>query len=501
MDLTHNRKLGAIAGVVGACGLLTVLSWPIVLEIWSAWTSLRGFHAHGIVMVGLVVHLLWTDRFRFSELDLVPSLYPGLPITAGAAGFWLLSWGMDFRPGEVLGFFIVFVVMTSALLGARGLDLVGTRLAILAFSLPVWFPLNGVLQSVASIVIEGMLSISKVVAYVEGNTVNLPNGVFEIEGGCSGLGFLLTSLSLTLYVIMSRRASLQIATICVAGAIAIALFANWLRIFLIIICGYHFGMTHPVVMEHVAFGWAVYAVLFFPAVYFGLGALDKRIASIPRAKRERLTAKQASLGTRIGGGFVVLVVAVSTPAAQLVSLWVGSETLASQPPRLSSLGYESVITEGFGWAPELEQASYNQTTVHADEGSKFMYFVAGYYRQPPERQIINEQAILVPPKWQVKRRAVRHKFTDLHVSSYDKSLLIRYWYNIGGEIPGNRLEAKWLRFLAQLRGRQDVGIQALATVCTQQSCSDEESLFDGLVRDLTDDESVRGLVDRERFSG
>jgi len=485
MDFFRNANLttGAVMGAASA--LLIFLSWPIVSEILGAWSAIRGSHAHGILMAGLIIHLLWVDRTELGGLELHPSFFPGLLLLGVASGLWLLSWGLDFRPGQVLGFYSVFVLLISGLLGRAGLQRVGTRMAILAFSLPAWFPLNPLLQSIATAVVEKMLMAAQVVAYVEGNTVSLPNGIFEIEGGCSGLGFLLASLSLVFYIVLSRRLDFRTGATCVAIATAIALVANWLRIFIIVICGYHFGMTHPIVMDHVAFGWVVYALVFFPAVYFGLGVLDRRAAPSGDQGSEKSDREQASSGVRLGAILAFVLVSVMTPALQFVIDTTESEVRTDQGSGLSYLGYESLEKPVLAWNPELELASYNRTTVHAKNGNRFMYYAAGYHRQPRERQIINEHSILVPDSWQVNHKVVKHDFTDLHATSNDKLILIRYWYNIGGEIPHSRFDAKLLRLQGKLRGRQDVSIHAFAMPCVRVSCQQAETFFDSLYDRLT----------------
>lgn len=60
--------------------------------------------------------------------------------------------------------------------------------------------------------------------------------------------------------------SLAMATIFIAAALG--LLANWLRIYILVLIGYHTEMQSSLMNDHETFGWVVFAFILIPAIYF-----------------------------------------------------------------------------------------------------------------------------------------------------------------------------------------------------------------------------------------
>jgi len=243
---------------------------------------MRGYHAHGFLMLVLVGHLLWLDRECLSRLHLQPLNAFGALALAACSAVWLLSWGVDYMPGEIAGFFVVWLLGVCLMFGWQGILQLGPKLGLLIFSIPMWYSLTPVLQSLSTFAVERLLHLTSLTAFVEGNFILVPTGTIEIAGGCSGISYLLASLSFIGYVVLSERLNWRGGGVFLAAAVLLALLANWVRIFIIILFGYFYGLEHPLVSEHVMFGWVLFGVLFAPFIY-GLFWLLARYPSLSRA--------------------------------------------------------------------------------------------------------------------------------------------------------------------------------------------------------------------------
>ncbi len=172
------------------------------------------------------------------------------------------------------------VASGSALLPLQFLAAIATCLGIpaarrlawpatfLYFGLPVWGPLNGVLQALTVRVAQFLIQLVGVPAYVEGNYVQLPEGTFQIASGCSGLSFFIVALTLgafacTLHVHQWRnRWKLMLA------ALLAGLVANWLRVSSLIVIGYLTDMqSYLIRVDHLLYGWVLFIVAMLPVFW------------------------------------------------------------------------------------------------------------------------------------------------------------------------------------------------------------------------------------------
>ena len=97
--------------------------------------------------------------------------------------------------------------------------------------------------------------------YIEGNTVGIPEGTFEIEGGCSGIHFLVVGLALAVLQGELIDAPIRRRVKLIAVMAALAIVCNWVRVFTIVMAGHLTDMQHFLIRQHYTFGWALFAVI------------------------------------------------------------------------------------------------------------------------------------------------------------------------------------------------------------------------------------------------
>ena len=462
-----NTSRFLVAGLFAATILL--VNWSTTTIIFDAWLQFRGFHAHGLLMFVGVVYLLWLARDQqASTLPKYTALACWLTLF-GTVGFWIISWGADFQPGEIIGLFVYLVLGIALLLGPFGTKVIAPRVAILLFAIPVWFPFMPLLQSLATFVVSIFLELLNVTAFVTGNVIQLPEGNFEIEGGCSGLSYLLASMSMVSYLSFSEKLNIKTTIIAALFALFLALLSNWIRITSIVLTGYYFGMDHTLVQEHVTFGWILYFCLFLPTILLGLSYLDKRpgLKSIHTATQ----AVDQPVPKRWVTFIVLITFSMGMPIAQIASQSstrdISKIDLSDELQKLKA----KPSSEDFVWQPTLVDADYEQLENFAFAGMPGLLYAAGFLLQPAERQIVNEAALLIPDGW---RRIPSLSNPDLMIlqSQRRAHIAVKFWYDIGGQITTDRLDAKLLRVKSQLTGRGDTGMRAIALSCVNTSCDD-----------------------------
>jgi exosortase len=216
------------------------------------------------------------------------------------------------------------------------------------FAIPIWDVLNGVLQWGTVIANRALIRIFSIPASFEATSIHLPSGTITIEGGCSGLHFFVVGVTLgTLHAYLSGKSLWR--TVSLAAAMAIA--ANWLRVFIIVAAGYLTNMQHYLVrVDHYKFGWAVFAVMlvFF---FWIVSRFRSHATPVANAVPERATSESTAspLAVALAAGAIVLG-PVTSRALDLRSPAGEFRELATPA------GWTLAGTQPARWAPRFESA-------------------------------------------------------------------------------------------------------------------------------------------------
>lgn len=271
------KILLAVLLALGAC-------WPTVgglHDVWTDWDLTT--YAHGYLVVATSVLLL----FRDSSPPL-PADRRGNAACMLALPLVVLAWTIGARGGlasvEWLLLPIVIGLAVRLALGAR----LGTRrifaIGFLYFAMPLWGTVNPVLQWGTVHVVRSALQLIGLPAHFEGNLVHIPAGTFEIEGGCSGLHFVMVALALGALMGELRRDDWRgrLKLLLLAGTLALV--ANWVRVFTVILAGHYTHMQHYLVARsHYGYGWVLFALAMVAFFLYEWRQAPSRAAAGPPA--------------------------------------------------------------------------------------------------------------------------------------------------------------------------------------------------------------------------
>jgi exosortase len=244
----------ALLIVVAAC-------WPTSLALHERWTDWEDTtYTHGWLIAAVTLFLLWRNREAIRET--FPRLSPlALALLFIAGLFWALCVraGLGFLEWLMFPLLLWLGVWAAAGIAAARRNLFA--IGFLYFAMPLWGAVNGLFLWMTVIVVRALLRVSDVPAYFDGNLVQVPAGVFEIAGGCSGLHFMVVALALAALMGELRNDNLRgrLALLAIAGALALV--TNWVRVFTVILAGHYSDMQHYLVkVSHYGYGWCLFAL-------------------------------------------------------------------------------------------------------------------------------------------------------------------------------------------------------------------------------------------------
>lgn len=412
----------------------------------------------------MISYSLWSNREQWANLGGVnapTSWWIGVCI---GSSVWFAGWAFDTLPVQALGLYLTVVTGTAVLLGKGSLHSFVIQIAIIIFALPVWFELIPLLQSVSTSAVQTFLSLLGVIVYFNGFLIETPRGVFEIADSCSGLGFLLAGLALFSFLLLDLKFDLRRTVIVIGAVVLFAMLSNWIRIILIVLAGYHYGFSHPIVSEHVLFGWIVFMVLGSAPAYFGMRWLAKyQVEKTISHRVEFATIKAKRILS-----LVAIVAAFPTYAFLIPHL-----TTDQSEANTKNIDSSTASTASLGWEPRIDGVDFVEFYTIESDGQVLERFIGGYKKQPYSIQLVDKWRGLIPAEWQYTKFAkegdAKHYLLLTKPYGNDR-IAVKYWFEIGGMIATSRHGAKVQRAIAKLQGREDISLHAVAALCEEENC-------------------------------
>lgn len=247
------RRHGAAFAVM-ALALLAILA-PEGADMVRQWTYSSSYH-HGWLAAPIALWLIlgargWREApFRFDAL--------GAAIILCAIALALFGRVVE---AAIAGHISVAAGMVGAAVLTLGRNFVrrsAFAFGFLVFMVPFGESLIPALQGMASVAVAALLNLSGVETLREGVLLTTAAGRFEMAESCAGLRFLLAGLMIAALAAHLAFEDWRRQALFVAVATWLAVLANWLRAYLIVLAATATGMRVGTGPEHVAFGWVLY---------------------------------------------------------------------------------------------------------------------------------------------------------------------------------------------------------------------------------------------------
>jgi exosortase len=238
--------------------VIAVVYWPSTIIFYEKWSdySIQTF-THGWLILAICVALVVRSR---REIAAAPAKASGgaLLALAGAVVLWLVCYRASIEGLEVPFVPVIFWLAATAAFGWAVGRLLLFPVGYFYFAVPAWY--GTPLKDLTVLVMRGVLALTGPPATITGDVISLPNGAFIIEEGCSGLHFMIVGLAVAALYGEQRRDPWRIRLRQLALMAALALLANWVRVYTVIQAGYLTNMqSYLVRVSHLGFGWCVFA--------------------------------------------------------------------------------------------------------------------------------------------------------------------------------------------------------------------------------------------------
>lgn len=430
------------------------------LLIFDEWQS--GAYSHGILAIPIALYLLSLDSNR---LQLARSFH-WLPLLGLVASTicWISANAANVFFLEILSLFGIFVAAVGFLHGPSIWYYCFAAFLSVFLVMPIWGVLQLPLQAISADVTELVLRFIGMAVYREDFTFVVPGGAFLIEPACSGLGFFLSSCLLS--VIYSKVFNLTAVKTIVLflAAVAISIFSNWMRIVIIMVVGNETQMQHPIVSDHVTFGWILFSLMLVPFIMIANKLMPKTAEASATDSSHRIepTWTKHSITK-----FVQIVILLMVGPAALFALdnrsqspstYVMEATLEETLPAFTSRHTSANWNPTFVGATDLKlrRATYNQRDLTV--------LMVHYRSQNQDQELINyANSLFDQHRWKLISKTIDGAFTTILLrDKKGKERLITYSYYVNGLLTSNERLAKLYELMGFLRGHREAYLIGIA---------------------------------------
>ncbi|MBK9948427.1 MAG: VPLPA-CTERM-specific exosortase XrtD [Nitrospira sp.] len=363
-----------------------------LLFLISRWLESEDY-SHGLFVPLVSGVLIWQSRHQLSNMPTKQSWW-GLAVIGCGLLLYVVGELSTLFLVLHLSLWIVLVGLAMTLIGIHGTKVIAFPLGYLLTAIPlptfVYANLSSQLQLWSSSLGVDCLQLVGVMAFREGNVIDLGPVQLQVVEACSGIRYLLPLLSLALLCAYLFKDKIWKRVILVLSAIPISILINGFRIGMIGVLVELHGKGAAEGFYHLFEGWVIFMVS-FGLLILEMAWLGRVGTEAPRRSlREHLKWRNQEVGTVANREVSVLPnrifspgpaylcsVALFAPCALLGTLLMDREE--SPPPRAAFVDFPMQINGWRGQPFPLEQQYIDVL--------RFDDYVLADYRLNPQQQI------------------------------------------------------------------------------------------------------------------
>ncbi len=483
---------------------LVVLGVALLLLLFGFYASIASMvdiwirsetYTHGFIILPLSLWLVWRKREELRVLLPTPSLL-AIPPLLGCGIIWLLGALVDVLVVQQFAVVMIAICLVWGVLGNRVAARLLFPLAFLLFMVPAGEGVVPTMMELTASSTVWMVKLSGIPVYREGMFFSLPSGEWSVVEACSGVRYLIASVTLgCLYAYLNYQ-SWQKRLVFVAVSALVPVIANILRAYMIVMLGHWSDMTVAVGVDHLLYGWIFFGLVIFLLFWCGSYFVDPMAASESVASGEGARASQLgspALGFSPGHIASLLAILASAlyapllmPAQDDTAAAVAAATLES--PRLPQAWQQSGVEDSI-WRPIIvgEDRKLELAVNGDDLGEPVLLYVYQYLSQRQDAELISANNRFTIPRnpWRVveaRRPTVTLSGRDVTVEEVVMQLGVDSWrvwkvYRLGSFYTANDYVGKLVQALnALVLHRRDGAIVFVLTPRSEVAGEDTQRL-------------------------
>lgn len=481
--------LKALALLLLTWAAITALLWPTALSMISIWDRSETY-AHGYVILPIALWLLWRERHRLAAIDSRAD-----PRALVAVVFllllWLVSWAGGVLVAEQYALVGLWIAAVWALLGPKLVWAAAFPLCYLLLMVPNGeFLMQPLMDFTADFTVAAVRLVGLPV-YREGTYFSLPSGNWSVVETCSGIRYILASLTLgLLYAYLTYRSLGKRIAFAIASLV-VPIIANGFRATMIVLIAHYSDMRLALGVDHYLYGWVWFGIVML--LMFWVGLIWREDVAKPAAESPPRPSPTVPRPPLIMAAVLVSVIA-------LAPLW--QRTLMQPPPAVTLAApqpvqaWQETETAFNDWLPRWTGMDAQLTRHHARAADRVLLFVAYYGQQRQDSELINSQNLMVEqehPRWQNVGQRVRYldvggvpyRILEARLRTHGGERLLAWqWNRVMGRNDLHPLRIKIELALEKVLGGRDDGAAFIIAAPYEEQPAEAERVLRAYLADM-----------------
>ena len=489
--------------------ILAGVFWQTLYSMIEVWDRSETF-THGYLIFPISAWLIWRMRDELVQVPVRPDLR-GLILLGAAGAGWLLADAGSVNVVAQYAFIAMLFAAVWTLLGEAFVRAAFFPLMFLFFAVPVGEFLIYPLMNVTADFTVAMLQATGIPVYREGTFFSIPSGDWSVVEGCSGLRYLIASVTLgVLYAYLTYRSWKRRLLFSIA-AIIVPIFANSGRAYMIVMIAHLSDMKLALGIDHYIYGWVFFGIVMLLLFWIGSFWREDDRPQPPGAAAHARRASGMAAKERVSTRSLLVVAVVALAVAGLwpaYARWLDTRPLPDMPAlQIEAKGGWEASDAFTTWVPHWVGADRQLRQSYTQAGQNVLLELNYYVTQRQGAELINSQNYMIKqkdPDWSnvgetlvtvqigEKTRQVRQAKMR---GSDGQRLLVWQWNVIDQRPVVNEYLAKLIMALDRVRLARDDGLSVL--IATPYQDADLKPAAGTLARFATDMEpAIAGALDR-----
>ena len=474
-SLNYSRwRVTLVAGVFVFLALV-LLFYDTAQSMVYIWYNFETY-THGFLILPITLWLIWQKRHHLAGFTPMPTLSFLLLTMVG-----LVAWSLAKLAGVVVveqfAFVSILVTVAASLLGWQISKFLAFPLLFLFFAVPMGEDLiPPMMEFTATFTVEA-LRLTGIPVYRDGLWFSLPSGNWSVVEACSGVRYLIASVTLGVMYAYITYHTLWKRLLFILMSAVVPILANGARAYMIVMIGHFSEMEYAVGVDHLIYGWVFFGIVMF--LLFWIGSFWQESQEPPRYVAPPQSHQAFKLIPRtVAVAAIVLIstafTAYATERAQHLETQMAGTVAA--PTHAGEWRLASTETP---WSAAHLSTDHTFEAVYSNGHSEAQIHLVLFPQQYQGYEAINSQNQLA----ENLRRSIkegRGSFTvgdaDISVNrmkaiiwvdSEEREYLIWQWYRIAGHNVANRYKGKAWEAISRIHpGRADGAWIAMAVPLT-----------------------------------
>jgi exosortase A len=456
---------------------------------------------HAFLVPPISLWLIWRQRHLIAAKTPQP-MVSVLVLAAGVAFAWLLGDLVAINAVTQLALVTLLMLAVPAVLGVAVTRLIVFPLFFLFFTVPIGeFAMPQLMEWTADFTVLA-LRLSGIPVYREGLQFVIPSGNWSVVEACSGVRYLLASLTVgTLFAYLNYQSNRRRVVFALVSLV-VPVLANWMRAYIIVMLGHLSGNKLAAGVDHLIYGWVFFGVVIMLMFVIGARWAEPDKVLLPQASdAPASTAKFSAAKLWAMATSFALLAAVPLVANWAIDRSESAVTVRLTAPAALSPTWQAVTPALADFKPAFDNPSAEINTSYASQGQAVGLYLGYYHHQDYNRKLVSSSNVLVPSndkQWSrvssgarpvtvngqpVVVRTAELRQNSLASSGSQNRLVVWQIYWINGRLTSNDYLAKVYSAYYRLTGRGDESAVLVLYAQKGDQASNPEAQLESFVSD------------------